>query len=111
MKLVCIMCPLGCEMDIADDKNGGIKVTGNTCIRGENYAKSERTRPMRTVSSLVKVKDRVVPVKTTGLVPKDKIDEILNEIGKISLDVYPKFGTIILKDVLNLGVDVVSIGY
>ena len=111
MKLNCIMCPLGCEMDVKELDNGEIEVSGNTCIRGANYANQERTAPMRAVSSLVKFKDGVVPVKTSGLVPKSKIDEILAELGKIELTRYPEFNTVIIKNILGLGVDIISIGY
>ena len=110
MKLNCIMCPLGCELEVVGSGEN-IKVSGNTCIRGETYAKNEQTRPMRAMSSLVKAGDKVVPVKTTGLVPKDKIADILNELSKVSLEVYPEFGTVVIKNVLNLGVDIISIGY
>ena len=110
MKLTCIMCPLGCELDVKTSGEN-IKVSGNTCVRGETYAKNEQTRPMRAISSLVKADDVAVPVKTTGLVPKDKIQEILNELAKISLDKYPEFGTVIIKNILNRGVDIISIGY
>lgn len=110
MKLTCIMCPLGCELDVVT-KGDDIKVSGNTCLRGETYAKTEQTRPMRAVSSLVKAEGMAVPVKTSGLVPKDKIGDILNELAKISLDKYPEFGTVIIKNILNLDVDIISIGY
>ena len=36
MKTVCIMCPMGCELTIEKVK-GEIKVSGNTCLRGETY--------------------------------------------------------------------------
>lgn len=112
MKLNCIMCPLGCEIEIAKSKAGEFLVSGNSCIRGEQYAKNEMIRPLRAVSSLAIIeKGGVVPVKTSGLVPKDKIDDVIAEIGKIRLSNYPDFGTVIIKDVLNLGVDVISIGY
>ena len=106
----CIMCPLGCQLTI-EEKDDEIIVSGNTCIRGETYGKTEIKNPVRTLSSLVRVGDRVVPVKTTGTIPKAKIDDVLHEISKIKLASMPEFGTIIIKNVLDLGVDVISIGY
>ena len=111
MKLTCIMCPLGCEINVQAQKDNNFKITGNSCVRGENYAKNEMTNPMRSISSLVRVGDRVVPVKTSGLVPKSQIQNVLGEIGKIHLKKSPKIGTVIIKNVLGLGVDVISIGY
>ena len=44
-KLTCIICPLGCPLtvELADGKV--VKVTGNTCKRGEAYANNECTNP------------------------------------------------------------------
>lgn len=109
MKTTCIMCPLGCELDIKKQANGEIKVSGNSCIRGEKYAISELTNPVRNISSLIKAGGGVVAVKTTAPVPKDRIEDCLKEISKINLKFIPQMGTIVIKNILNLGVDVVSI--
>jgi len=111
MKTTCIMCPLGCELDIEVVKGGEIKVSGNTCIRGEQYAKAEMTHPTRNISSLVRVGERVVPVKSSAPIPKNKIDAVLNEISKVKLTKMPPIQTVIIKNVLGLGVDIISIGY
>ena len=42
-ELTCIGCPLGCQLTVTMG-NGEIKVEGNTCPRGEAYAKKEVTR-------------------------------------------------------------------
>ena len=73
MELVCIVCPRGCRIKIEN----GI-VSGNGCKRGEAFAVSETTCPMRSVCSTVATtfKDYpVLPVRTDGEIPKDKIDE------------------------------------
>ena len=74
-ELTCISCPMGCQMTVYMD-NGDIKVTGNTCKRGEIYAKKEVTDPRRVVTSSVRVKNGElirVSVKTETDIPKDKI--------------------------------------
>ena len=55
-ELTCISCPMGCQMMVCID-NGDIRVTGNTCKRGEIYAKKEVTDPRRVVTSSVRVKN------------------------------------------------------
>lgn len=111
MKTTCIMCPLGCELDIEVLKSGEIKVSGNTCIRGEQYAKAEMTNPVRNISSLIRVGERVVPVKSSMPIPKGKIEAVLNEISKVKLTKIPPIGTVVLKNVLGLNIDIISIGY
>ena len=80
-EFVCIECPKGCRLTIDDDLN----VTGNTCPRGKTYAINEVTCPKRIVTSLIKTKNMIYPCKTSGEVPKEKVFDCLNEIGKIKL--------------------------
>ena len=53
-ELTCIGCPLGCQLTVTMG-NDEIKVEGNTCPRGEAYAKKEVTNPTRIVTSTVRV--------------------------------------------------------
>lgn len=108
MKTVCIMCPVGCELTVEKVGNE-IKVAGNSCVRGETYGKSELTNPMRMVTALIQTKKGVLPVKTTNLVPKNKIKDVLAEIEKVFVN-SAKAGDVVIKNVCNLGVDVVVTG-
>ena len=106
--LICIMCPMGCEMTV--EKVGKtFNVTGNSCVRGERYAKEELTAPKRVVTALVKTTTGVLPVKTTAPVPKQLVFEVVKEINKLCLK-KGKIGDVIIKNVLNCGADVVITG-
>lgn len=105
-ELTCIICPRGCRLKIDDELN----VTGNSCPRGVVYAKSELTNPTRTITSIMRVKNRddlMVSVKTSNPIPKDKIFAVLEEIGKVSVNAPTHIGDIVIKDVLGLGSDIV----
>ena len=106
MKLTCIMCPVGCELTV--QKNGDeIEVSGFGCIRGKRYAETEITSPSRMITALVKTKKGIASVKTTNMVPKDKIFDVLNQISALYVD-DAKFGKVLIKNVCELeGVDVV----
>ena len=105
----CIMCPLGCELTVV--KNGDdIKVSGNTCLRGEMYAKNELTNPQRSVSSLVKYDGGVVPVKTNGTIPKALIDDCMAELSKIKLSKKPNYHEVVIQNVCNTGIDIIVCG-
>ena len=43
-EFVCISCPVGCRLTVWDDE-GEVKVTGNTCKRGQLYGVQEFTVP------------------------------------------------------------------
>ena len=105
MKLTCIMCPMGCELNVSK-KGKDIVVTGNTCVRGESYGKEELTEPKRVLTGLVKTKMGVVSVKTTKPIPKQMLFDVNAELGKVQLN-SARFGQVIIKNVLNTGADIV----
>lgn len=104
MELICIKCPRGCNLEVDGDK-----VSGNLCPRGIDYAKEELTCPMRCVTSLIKVDNGVVPVKTDKEVPKNMIQAVLEEISKVQVENL-KFGDVVIKNILNTGANVVVTG-
>ena len=85
VSLTCINCPLGCEVTVHFLENGEMQVSGNSCPRGEIYAKKEVTAPERIVTSSVRVSGGerpVVSVKTKETIPKGKIFDVMEEIRK-----------------------------
>ena len=72
-ELICIGCPMGCNLKVTVSDNQELTVTGNTCPRGEDYAKKELTDPRRIVPSTVRVTGGHLPavsVKTAADIPK-----------------------------------------
>ncbi|MGB4984772.1 MAG: DUF1667 domain-containing protein [Erysipelotrichaceae bacterium] len=105
--ITCIICPNGCQLTI--DENT-LNVTGNICPKGKDFAISELTHPLRTITTTVKTTYSDVPVicvKVSEPFPKERIMDVQNEIKTIIIDKPVKTGDIILKNVLNLGIDVI----
>ena len=46
-ELICIGCPLGCALTVSMEGAEVVSVTGNTCKRGDVYARKEVTNPTR----------------------------------------------------------------
>ena len=106
-EFTCIVCPRGCRLTIDDE----LKVTGNSCPRGAEYAVNEVTNPKRMITSIVRVKNRenlMVSVKTSTSIPKGKIFDVLEEIAKVSVDAPIHIGDVLIKDVLGTGSDIVA---
>lgn len=103
--LTCIVCPMGCSIEVELDGKNVVSVTGNTCKRGEKYAKNECTNPQRTVTSTVKCKNgSVVPVKTDRTIPKEKMAECMAIINGASPDLPISVGDVIIEDVFGSNV-------
>ena len=109
-ELICIGCPLGCPMTVTIDGDE-ITVKGNTCARGDAYAKKEVLSPTRIVTSSVHVSGGAiakVSVKTKSDIPKNKIFECMEEIRRTHVDAPVKIGDVIIADCAATGVDIVA---
>lgn len=111
MELTCICCPIGCGLRATLEDGQVVRVTGNTCPRGEAYARREAVAPMRTVTSSVAVEGGVrpvVPVKTVPDVPKDRIFSVMDAIRDLTVPAPVRAGDVLLRDVAGTGADVVA---
>lgn len=109
-ELVCIVCPNGCSMMIEEMWNT-IKVSGNLCKRGEEFALNEMTHPMRTLCSTVKTgfaKAPVLSVRVSQEIPKDRIFDVMREINKVVVTEPVSIGDIIIENVLGLNVNIIA---
>ena len=109
-QLVCIVCPNGCRLTVTEDGQG-IHVTGTRCPRGVDFATTELTHPMRTISSTVKTVYQncpVLPVRVSGPIPKERIFDVMAQINHVLIKERVGRGAVIISDVCGLGVDVIS---
>ncbi|WP_455190437.1 DUF1667 domain-containing protein [Eubacterium ramulus] len=110
-ELICIGCPLGCNLTVEMDGGQVVSVNGNTCKRGDDYARKELTDPRRIVTSTVPVTGGnlpVVSVKTASDIPKGKIRECLCALKGVTLTAPVQIGDVIVENVADTGVDVVA---
>ena len=108
-ELTCICCPMGCALSVELEGSNVLTVKGNTCKRGDTYARDEVVRPVRMVTSIVKVKNgqlKMLPVKTKEPLDKSKIKECLEALKNIEVQAPIHIGDIIVKNVV--GVDIVA---
>ncbi len=109
--LICVSCPLGCPIEVEIENGEVVAVTGNTCKRGDTYARAEITNPVRSLTTSVKVENGihpVVPVKSLGAVPKDKMFDCMKVINSVTVNAPVKIGDVIIENILDLGVDIVA---
>ena len=109
-KLTCINCPIGCIITVTMDGDDIVSVEGNTCKRGDVYARSEVTAPKRVVTGLVRVKGRHEPlsVKTAAPIPKELVLECAALLRKTVVDAPVSMNQVVIPDVLGTGVDIIS---
>ena len=108
--LTCIVCPKGCQLKVTFADDGAItNIEGYTCKRGITYAENECTHPKRTVTSTVKLASGIpVAVKTSDVVPKELVFDVMREINAVRYDGELKIGDVVIKNVCGLDVDVIA---
>ncbi|CCQ92802.1 conserved hypothetical protein [[Clostridium] ultunense Esp] len=109
----CKVCPIGCELIIFENKStpSGYTVEGNSCGKGIEFGIKEITEPSRILTGRVLLRNGTIkhlPVKTTGVIPKDKVDEVMKIFNTVEVTGPIKRGDIVIKNILGLGVDVIA---
>ena len=110
-ELTCIGCPMGCPLTVTMEAGEVISVTGNTCKRGDIYARKEVTNPTRIVTTTVRVlngTEKVVSVKTKEDIQKSRILDCIRELKEVTVTAPVEIGDVVLHDVAGTGVDIVA---
>ena len=136
-ELTCIVCPIGCSLlvEISENENRSVPnaaftVKGNRCKRGAVYAQEEIRAPKRVVTATVAIDSpaeehfldtysatrhhnltapRRLPVKTSVPCPKDKINELLEDIYRLKIGLPVKTGQKLIEDWKGLNIDVIAV--
>lgn len=110
-ELICIGCPMGCPLTVTLDGGAVVTVQGNTCPRGDAYARREVTAPTRIVTTTVRVTGGTLPAvscKTRSDIPKEKIFDVVRALKSVVVPAPVHIGQILLPDAAGTGVDVVA---
>jgi CxxC motif-containing protein len=108
--LTCLLCPAGCELSVREE-GGRLAVEGQACEKGAAFAESEIRRPLRNLATSVPVRgteSRMVSVRLSRPVPRDRIFPILEEISRIRPEAPLRRGQVLIADVLGTGADVIA---
>jgi CxxC motif-containing protein len=110
-KLICISCPKGCTLEVTVEGDTVLKVDGESCKKGVDYAKEEISDPRRMIATTVRVKNGfhpLVPVYSQQPIPKPMIQDVLKELRKVELTAPVKLGSVVLENVLKTGVNIIA---
>ena len=110
MEITCINCPVGCRLSVEMEDGAVRKVTGNTCKRGEIYARQECVEPLRMVTAVIPVRGSEMPlsVKTRTPIPKKLIFPCMKALAALDVAAPIATGDVVLPNVCSSGVDVIA---
>ena len=104
---------MGCQLEVTMPSSdpASFKVSGNTCPRGDAYARKELTNPERTLTCTVAVIGSgrcVVTAKTAGEVPKAKLLDCMQAVRRLTVQAPVHAKDVLIKDILHTGVDLIA---
>lgn len=109
--LICIACPIGCQLKVWSEENRVTKVEGNSCKRAIKYAEEECIRPTRILTTTVKFKNgvlRVAPVRSEHALPKSIVKKSMDIINRVHVSAPVFIGDIVIKNILDTGINIIS---
>ncbi|CUX51725.1 DUF1667 domain-containing protein [Clostridium sp. C105KSO13] len=110
-ELTCIMCPVGCDLEIKITDGKIIDITGNSCPKGRDYACQEITSPMRNIATSVLVNGGDQPLVSVRLdqpIEKDQIFKVMSKIKKVQVNAPVKIGSVLIEDIASTGSNIIA---
>jgi len=110
-RLTCVLCPVGCELEVRKVSAADLEIKGNQCDKGVPFAVEEVLHPKRNLATSVPLRGtavRMVSVRLSDRVPREMIFPVLAEIAKLRPEAPVRRGQVLIADVLGTGVDVIA---
>ena len=108
---VCVVCPIGCEIDVVHDGSKIISMEGNKCEKSEEFVTQELIEPMRILTTTVRIQGSkwpVIPVRTDKSVPKRLFLPIMKQLRRVKLQAPVSILDVVVKDVLHTGASIIA---
>ena len=108
---VCVVCPIGCEIDVVHDGSKIVSMEGNKCEKSMEFVTQELIEPMRILTTTVRIQGArwpVVPVRTDRAVPKRLFPRIMKRLRLVELKAPVNMLDVVVKDILHTGANVIA---
>jgi CxxC motif-containing protein len=111
-KIICVGCPLGCEVTLVVDDGGEVTgVSGNKCKQGREYAIKEYSNPVRVLTATVLAEGSsqpLLPVRTDKPILTTRLREAMRVLAKVRAKPPLRAGDVVVRNLLDTGADVVA---
>lgn len=113
----CTTCPSECllTVEVERDADGQVaavrSVTGNSCPRGDKFARQELTCPMRVLTTTVAVSggdEALLPVRTAEAIPLELHAQAMTLIRGLVVEAPIRMGAVIIPNLLDTKINLVA---
>ena len=113
-EIICTVCPMGCHIMVEGDGEKVTSIRGNNCKRGEQYATTEFSHPVRILTTTIKTdseKAPLIPVRSDKPIPKEKIMDCMNIIRECKVSAPVNVYDILVENICDTGINIVATGH
>ncbi|MCK5589415.1 MAG: DUF1667 domain-containing protein [Dehalococcoidales bacterium] len=107
----CVICPLGCEIDVELQNGKVVSMEGSKCEKGKEFVLQELEEAMRILTTTVSIKGAkwaMLPVRTDKPIPKRLLSKVIEQLADIELHAPVKMYHVIVKDVAGTDANIVA---
>lgn len=113
----CTTCPSECllTVEVERDADSAVaevhSVVGNSCPRGDTFARQELTCPMRVLTTTIAVSggdETLLPVRTAEAIPLELHAQAMALIRGLVVNAPIRMGDIVLPNLLNTNIDLIA---
>ena len=108
---VCVVCPIGCEIDVVHDGEKIVSMEGNKCEKSVEFVSQELIEPMRILTTTVRIEGArwaVIPVRSDKAVPKRLFPRIMKQLRRIRLQAPVNMLDVVAQNVLDTGANIIA---
>ncbi|TET13834.1 MAG: DUF1667 domain-containing protein [Dehalococcoidia bacterium] len=107
----CVICPIGCEIDVQLEDGNVVSTEGNKCAKSEEFVLQELKEPMRILTTTIRIRGAkwaMLPVRTDEPIPKRLLFKVIEELANIEMQAPVKVSDVIVSDVAGTGANIVA---
>lgn len=117
LRFNCTTCPSECllTVEVERDADGAVaevhSVIGNSCPRGDTFARQELTYPMRVLTTTVAVSggdETLLPVRTAEAIPLELHAQAMDLIRDLVVKAPIRMSDVVLPNLLDTGTDLIA---
>jgi len=108
---VCVVCPIGCEIDVVHDGSKIVSMEGSKCKKSEEFVSQELIEPMRILTTTVRIQGArwpVIPVRTDKSVPRRLFPRIMRQLRHIKLQAPVNILDVVVRDIVGTGTNIIA---
>jgi CxxC motif-containing protein len=108
---VCVICPIGCEIDVVHDGDKIVSMEGNKCEKAQEFVRQELIEPKRILTTTVRLEGArlpVIPVRTDKPVPKRLFPRILRQLKGIELQAPVNMLDVVVENIAGTGGNIIA---